>query len=71
MAVSGPPLTSAPSIQIDENGPHTFLLTVTYDGQRYQCGTYINRAEAMKAGKLFVDRKDGERLGQKKRPKKK
>ena len=40
---------------------HGFGYTITFDGQRYDCGTFINRAEAMKAGKLFVDRKEGER----------
>ena len=57
--------------QIDEIGPQQFQLTVTFDGQRFDCGTYINRAEAMKAGRLFIERKAGEQIGQKKRPRKK
>ena len=62
-------MTAAPpSIQIDETGPHKFTLSVTFDGQRFECGTYVNRPEAMKAGRLFVERKQGERAGRKKRP---
>ena len=59
---------TTPSITITETTPGTFALAVTFDGQIFQCGSYINRAEAMKAGKLFVERKEGERAGQKKRP---
>ena len=59
------------SIDIQEAGPHRFALTVTYGGQRFECGTYVSRAEAMKAGRLFVERKEGEKAGQKKRMRKK
>jgi hypothetical protein len=55
-------------VQIDEIGPQNFALTVIYDGQRFECGSYLNRAAAMQAGRLFVERKEGERQGRKKRP---
>ena len=56
------------SIQIDEIGPQNFALTVIFEGQRFTCGTYLNRASAMQAGRLFVERKQGELTGRKKRP---
>ena len=62
---------TTPSIQVEELSSQKFSLVVTFDGQRFDCGTYINRVAAMQAGKLFVQRKEGETLGQKKRPKKK
>jgi len=37
------------STQIDAIGPQKFSLTVTLDGQRFECGTYISRAAALKA----------------------
>ena len=61
-------MTTTPSIDVTKSTPGKFALVVTFDGQRFECGTYINRAEAMKAGKLFIDRKEGERIGRKKRP---
>ena len=64
-------MTGDTAIHITETAPGKFALAVTFDGQRHDCGSYINRAEAMKAGRLFVDRKEGERAGQKKRPRKK
>lgn len=51
------------SIQVEETGPQTFTLTVTFDGQRFECGTYISRPAAMQAGRLFVLRKEGEATG--------
>jgi len=63
--------TDKNSSEIEERGPQTFSLTVTFEGQRFDLGTYINRAEAMKAGKLFLDRKEGEKIGRKKHPRKK
>jgi len=57
-----------PTITNTESAPGKFALVVTFDGQQFECGTYINRAEAMKAGKLYVERKEGERIGQKRRP---
>jgi len=62
---------TTPSIQVEEVSPQKFSLVVTFAGQRFDCGTYINRVAAMQAGKQFVQRKEGEALGQKKRPKKK
>ena len=59
----------APHIEITEIGPQKFGMKVSFDGQQFDCGTYLNRAAAMQAGKLFVQRKEGERAGQKKRPK--
>lgn len=56
------PIPSAASspIVIDETGPQSFTLTVTFDGQRFDCGRYISRAAAMQAGRLFLQRKEGE-----------
>ncbi len=62
---------TGPSIQVDEIGPQKFALAVTFDGQRFECGTYINRVAALQAGKLFVTRKEGEQVGRLKRPRKK
>ncbi len=56
------------SIEVEETGPETFALTVVFDGQRFACGTYLNRAAAMQAGRLFIARKQGEEAGRKKRP---
>ena len=52
-------------------GQQKFSLAVTFDGQRFDCGTYISRAAALQAGRLFVTRKEGERVSQGKRPRKK
>ncbi|CAO3415575.1 hypothetical protein [Azospirillum endophyticum] len=51
------------SIIIDETGPQTFTLAVMFDGRRFDCGSYISRAAAMQAGRLFVQRKEGEAAG--------
>ncbi|MBP2303169.1 hypothetical protein [Azospirillum picis] len=51
------------SIMVDEAGPQKFTLTVMFDGQRFDCGSYISRAAAMQAGRLFVQRKEGEAAG--------
>jgi hypothetical protein len=59
------------TIQIDEVGPQRFTLTVTFDGQRFECGNYISRAVAMQAGRLFVQRKEGEAVGQRARTRRK
>lgn len=59
------------SIDVDEVGPQSFALVVTFDGQRFECGSYISRAAAVQAGKMFIGRKEGERLGRQKRPRKK
>jgi hypothetical protein len=65
------PRSDQSRIDIQEAGPQKFALAVTFEGQRFECGTYISRAAAMQAGKLFAERKDGERVGQQKRPRKK
>jgi hypothetical protein len=57
-------------IQIDEIGPQKFTLVVIFAGQRFECGSYISRAAAQQAGRLFVARKQGEQEGRKKNPRK-
>jgi hypothetical protein len=56
------------TIDIREVGPQKFELAVTFDGQRFECGNYMNRAAAYQAGRLFVARKEGEQTGRKKSP---
>ena len=56
-------------IKVEQLGPDKFVLTVLFEGQSFDCGNYINRVAALQAGKLFVERKEGERKGGKKRPK--
>jgi hypothetical protein len=56
------------TIDIRETGPEKFELTVTYDGQRFECGNYLNRGAAQQAARLFVQRKQGEAVGRKKSP---
>jgi hypothetical protein len=56
---------------IEQVAQDDFRLTVIVDGQRFACGSYVNRAAAQQAGRLFVERKKGEARGQKKRPRKK
>jgi hypothetical protein len=60
-----------PKIDIREAGPQKFELAVTFDGQRVECGNYLNRTAAQQAAKLFVARKEGERAGRKKSPRRK
>lgn len=60
-----------PSIDVQERGPQKFGLTVVFEAQSFDCGVYVSRAEALKAGRLFVERKEGERNGRQKRPRKK
>ena len=57
-------------IRIEQLGPDKFSLTVLFEGQSFDCGTYLNRMAAMQAGRLFIERKEGEREGRKKRPRK-
>jgi len=66
-----PARMNAASAQVEEIGPQKFSLTVLFDGQRFDCGTYISRAEALKAGRLFIERKEGEQSGRQKRGRKK
>jgi len=58
-------------IDIREAGPQKFELSVTCDGQRFECGNYLNRAAAQQAGRLFVQRKEAEQAGRKKSPRRK
>jgi hypothetical protein len=55
-------------IRVDQLAPDKFALTVLFGGQSFECGTYVTRVAALQAGKLFVERKEGEREGRKKRP---
>lgn len=55
-------------IRVEQQGPDKFSLIVLFEGQSFDCGTYISRVAAMQAGKLFIDRKKGESEGRKKRP---
>jgi hypothetical protein len=64
-------MASETQIFVQETGPQKFSLTVTFGGQVFECGSYISRAAAMQAGKLFLDRKQGEEAGRRKRPRKK
>ncbi len=57
------------TLEITELGPGKFGLTVSFDGQRFECGTYVSRAEAQRAGHLFIARKQGERASGKTRRK--
>ncbi|MDR3438868.1 hypothetical protein [Telmatospirillum sp.] len=63
--------SSASSIVIDELAPQKFSLRVVFDDRQFDCGTYISRAAAQQAGRLFVARKEGERTGRQKRPQRK
>ncbi len=55
-------------IKVEQAAPDKFILTVLFEGQSFDCGTYITRVAALQAGKLFVERKEGEKEGRKKRP---
>ncbi len=55
-------------VEVSELGPQKFSLVVTFDGRRFECGTFLSRAEALKAGRLFVARKQGEEAARGKRP---
>jgi len=61
-------MTDKTDIRIEQLGSDNFALTVLFEGESFDCGTYINRVAALQAGKLFVERKEGEREGRKKRP---
>ena len=37
-------------IEITETGPEKFTLVVLFDGERFECGTYLNRGAAQQAG---------------------
>ncbi|WP_377810865.1 hypothetical protein ABNQ38_29425 [Azospirillum sp. A29] len=56
-------MKASSSIIVDEVGSQKFTLAVVFDGQRFECGSYISRAAAMQAGRLFIQRKEGEAAG--------
>jgi len=58
-------------IEVTETAGKAFELTVTFGDRIFHCGSYLDRSSALQAGRLFVARKEGEALGQKKRPRKK
>jgi len=58
---------AAATIEISEVGPQKFALSVTVDGQRFDCGNYLNRNAAQQAARLFVARKEAERGGNQKK----
>ncbi|MEI6559079.1 MAG: hypothetical protein WCO00_11805 [Rhodospirillaceae bacterium] len=62
------PAAAPARIEVGETGPESFTLAVTVDGQRFECGRYLNRAAALQAGRLFVQRKEAEAVGQKRQP---
>ncbi|MBY0396918.1 MAG: hypothetical protein K2X91_10685 [Thermoleophilia bacterium] len=59
------------TLQVDEVAPQNFVLTVTFDGQRFECGSYISRPAALQAGRLFLQRKEAEAAGPRARGRKK
>ena len=58
-------------IRIAETGPQAFSLTVAFGGQTFECGSYISRAAAQQAGRMFLQRKEREGVGQQRRPRRK
>ena len=57
-------------IEVEERGKQTFAMAVIFAGQRFDCGVYVSRAEALKAARLFVQRKQGEQAARGKRQRK-
>jgi hypothetical protein len=62
------PRATTATIDIREVDPQKFELAVTFEGQRFECGNYLNRSAAQQAGRLFVARKEGEKAGRAKSP---
>ena len=58
-------------IEITEIGPEKFGLAIVFDGQRFDCGTYLNRGAAQQAARLFIARKEGEAASRRKAPRRK
>ncbi|MFM8681618.1 MAG: hypothetical protein ACKOGH_18785 [Alphaproteobacteria bacterium] len=54
-------------VEIEERGSQGFAMAVVFDGRRFDCGVYVSRAEALKAARLFVQRKQGEQSARGKR----
>jgi hypothetical protein len=57
-------------VEVEERGRNAFALAVVFDGRRFECGVYVSRAEALKAARLFVQRKQGEQASRGRRPRK-
>lgn len=64
-------LSSPVEIEVTELAPREFSLVVVFDGQRFECGRYIGRTAAMQAGRLFAERKSGEKAAGRKHPRRK
>jgi hypothetical protein len=47
-------------VLVEERGRQAFVMAVVFDGRGFDCGVYVSRAEALKAARLFVQRKQGE-----------
>ena len=62
---------SGAQTEITEPTPGRFHLAVIWQGQRFDCGSYLTRPAALTAARLFISRKEGEQAGQKKRPRRK
>lgn len=60
-----------PEMLVDQVAPTDFRLTVIFEGERFDCGSYVSRVAALQAGRLFTERKQGEQSSRKKRPRKK
>lgn len=57
-------------VEVEERGRNAFALAVVFDGRRFECGIYVSRAEALKAARLFVQRKQGEQASRGRRQRK-
>lgn len=66
-----PKRTDGPEMLVEQVTATDFRLTVIFEGERFDCGSYVNRVAALQAGRLFAERKKGEQSSRKKRPRKK
>lgn len=57
-------------VEVEVRGRNAFALAVVFDGRRFECGVYVSRAEALKAARLFVQRKQGEQASRGRRQRK-
>ena len=46
-------------IEVEERGKQTFAMAVIFAGQRFDCGVYVSRAEALDALTAIRQRGDG------------
>lgn len=60
-------MKSVGEIHIEQVGANDFRLTVIIEGQRFVCGSYLTRVAADRAGRLMIERREGEKRGRKKR----